>query len=366
MKSRASTGTAATAGLGECSLLQSLFCEEPVSIREVPSVHLRRAGYVAMLAILFYGLARPAAAADIWLSAIDPVVQREQKHNDAPKDYMDLFRPDAPWTTAASGLKAFKISTQFGLRSTDDELSTLVNDLQRRHIGLAIELGILVGTDRCGTTVEGYAAPHAVEVLARRIKKFGGRIDYVAMDEPVWMGHVAKGVTHPEIRGAVRCQDSVADLVEQIAPKVAILREIFPNIQVGDIDPINASTPSEIDDLAQFADLFLKKTTVPLAFVHADISWDTHWQPLLEALAEHMHKRGIRLGVICNGDPTDVQNEEWVSKALQRCRTIAADPKIKADDFIVQSWHPVQTKMLPETDPGALTFAAKQAETMFH
>jgi hypothetical protein len=337
-----------------------------MSIQKGPNLHLRRAGYMAMLAVLFSGLARPVGAADIWLSAIDPVVQKEQKHSDTPSDYMDLFRPNAPWATAASGLKAFKISTQFGLRSTDDQLRTLINDLQRRHIGLAIELAILVGTDRCGTTVEGYASPNAVEVLAKRIKKFGAQINYVAMDEPVWMGHAAKGVTHPEIRGAVRCEDSVSDLVEQIAPKVAILRELFPNIQIGDIDPVHGRYPSQIDDLPMFADLFRKETGVPLSFVHADISWDTNWQPLLEALAERLHRRGIRLGVICNGNPTERRDEAWISQALQHCRTIAADPKIKADEFIVQSWNPAPTKMLPETDPGALTFAAKQAEAMPH
>lgn len=317
-----------------------------------------------LLASLFNGLAQPAAAGDVWLSAIDPVVQKEQKHNDTPKDYMDLFRPDAPWARAASGLRAFKISTQFGLRSTDDQLRTLIDGLKRRHIALAVELAMLVGTERCGITVEGYASPNGVETLARRINKFGGEIDYVAMDEPVWMGHVAKGVTHPEIRGAVRCEDSVADLVDQIVPKVAILREIFPNVQIGDIDPVHGRYPSEIDDLTTFADLFRNKTNIPLSFVHADISWDSNWQPLLRELAERMHSRGISVGVICNGDAKELRNEAWIAQALQRCQTIAADPNIRPDQLIVQSWYPAPTKMLPETEPGALTFEARQVEAI--
>jgi hypothetical protein len=44
--------------------------------------------------------------------------------------------------------------------------------------------------------------------------------------------------------------------------------------------------------------------------------------------------------------------EAWVSQALQRCHAVAADPKAKPDDFVVQSWQPLPTKMLPETDPG--------------
>jgi hypothetical protein len=59
-------------------------------------------------------------------------------------------------------------------------------------------------------------------------------------------------------------------------------------------------------------------------------------------------------------------NEAWVSQAPQRCRSVAADPNIKPDELIVQSWHPAPTKMLPETDPGALTFAVRQVEALPH
>jgi hypothetical protein len=315
--------------------------------------------------------AADARAHEVWMASVEPAARGAMQTLQARSDYMDLFRPDAPWATAASGLKVFKVSGAFGLHSTDENMQTLINDLKRRHIALAIEFGVLVGGDRCGRTVEGYAAPTAVETLAKRIKKFGGQIDYIAMDEPVWFGHAAKGAplkggSRAGIPGGHFCEDPIADLVDQIAPKIEILRQAFPNIQVGDIDPISARWPSEAEDLAQFADLYRKKTNVPLAFVHADVSWQTNWKPLLEGLAEQMHKRGIRLGVICDGDPAAQTNEEWVSTAVEHCKTIAADPKIKPDDFIVQTWQPLPSKMLPETDPGALTFALKQVEAMLH
>jgi len=344
-----------------------------MSICTVPSVYLRIAGYVLVIAAFFTGLERPVAAADIWMGSIEPAKRsqmQEQEGLRGPSDYMDLFRPDAPWASAASGLKALKISTAFGLQSTDDDFQRMIDELKRRHIALAVELGVLVGSDRCGRTFEGYRAPNTVEALAKRVKKFGGQLDYVAMDEPVWQGHTAKGGgrSGPRvgIAGAVRCQDPVSDLVDQIAPKVAVLREIFPNVQAGQIDVINGTSPQQIEDMVLFADLYHKKTNMPLAFVHADISWQTNWQPLLEKLAGNLHERGIRIGVVCNGDRADQRNEEWVNKALQRCQTIAADSKVKADDFLVQSWHPLPTRMRPETDPGALTFAVKQAETILH
>jgi hypothetical protein len=342
-----------------------------MTIRKVPSVCSRFVGYVAMLVALSYGLARPVAAAEIWMASVEPAARGAMQTLQARSDYMDLFRPDAPWATAASGLKVFKVSGAFGLHSTDENMQTLINDLKRRHIALAIEFGVLVGGDRCGRTVEGYAAPTAVDTLVKRIKKFGGQIDYIAMDEPVWFGHAAKGApvkggSRAGIVGGHFCEDPIADLVDQIAPKIEILRQAFPNIQVGEIDPVSAKWPSEVDDMAQFADLYRKKTGVPLAFVHTDVSWETNWKPLLEGVAEQAHKRGIRLGVICDGDSTARTNEEWVSSALQHCKAIAADPKVKPDDFIVQTWQALPNKMLPETDPGAMTFAVKQAETMLH
>jgi hypothetical protein len=44
----------------------------------------------------------------IWLSGVAPVVQL-RKRTQTPADYMDLFRSDARWTRAASGLKVFEI-----------------------------------------------------------------------------------------------------------------------------------------------------------------------------------------------------------------------------------------------------------------
>jgi hypothetical protein len=320
------------------------------------------------LCAMSYGQAVQSGTIAIWLSGVDPAVQL-RKHTQTPADYMDLFRPDAPWAKAASGLTAFKIGGEFGLRSTDDQLRTVIDDLKRRHIHLAVEIGLLVARDRCGRGVEGYAAPHGAEDLAKRIQKFGGRIDYAAMDEPVWFGHVAKGLAkNPE---AVTCQDSIPDLADQIAPKVAALREIFPNIEIGDIEAVTGKNPSEIDEVASFAELFQKKTGRPLAFMHADIAWNTNWSPPLGDLADRMHRRGVRFGVICGGGsegngPAARTNEQWVRTAIQRCQALAANPGIRPDDLIVQSWEPLPTKMLPETDPGSLTYEVNGVSRRSH
>jgi hypothetical protein len=119
---------------------------------------------VSTLALIVFTLASTSAFAqnakpkthDYWLARVDPVVQADRKVAD-PADYMDLFRPDMPWSSAAQ-LKGFKISTQMVFRGTDEQLKAIIDGLKARHIGMSIELGLLVWSDTppsCGEGSEG-------------------------------------------------------------------------------------------------------------------------------------------------------------------------------------------------------------------
>jgi hypothetical protein len=124
--------------------------------------------------------------------------------------------------------------------------------------------------------------------------------------------------------------------------------------------------PQSIADTIAFVDLLRQKTGGAPTFVHADIAWNTSWSPLLENLATQLHARRMRVGIICDGDANAGGDAAWVAQALQRCRAIAANGKVKPDDYIVQSREPLPTKMLPETHPGTLTYEAKQALALLH
>jgi hypothetical protein len=312
--------------------------------------------------VLPFGAIDHLTAAEFWLSGVDPVVQRD-RHVDNPADYMQLFQPDAPWATAAAGLQAFKISTQMSLRGTDDELKTIIDGLKARHIGLAIEIGLLAYSDRCGRGTEGYGAPLAVEAAAKRIVKMGGQLDYVAMDEPVTWGHEKVG---RNAQGYEWCHDSVSELVDQAAPKIALLQRYFPNIQIGEIDAVNPRCcPSLAGDILEFTDQLKQTLHLKLAFVHADVAWDTNWRPMLQQLAQGLRTRGIPLGVVCDGDATLPSDEASNSQALARCTEVTRDPKTKPDVYVVQTWLPRPTRMLPENQPGTLTNLLKQAEAAF-
>lgn len=318
------------------------------------------------LALGLSAAATPSLAADVWLTGVDPETQKA-RHVGEPADYMDLFKPGAPWERAASGLAAFKFGTRFVLQSNDAELKTVIDDLKRRHIAFAVELGVLEsgGPGTCGFGVEGYGRRDTVERVAKRVKVLGGRIDYVAMDEPVWFGHVVDKLAKTTGRG---CQYSVAQVADMAAAKIAVLRRYFPDIKIGDIEPISARPPGgpqSIEDILTFENLLRQKTGDAPVFVHTDLAWASPgWQPLLQTLATRVHATGVRFGIICDGDVTAGSNEAWVTQALQRCRQVAANPRTRPDDLLAQTWEPLPTRMLPESDPGALTFEAMHLETM--
>jgi hypothetical protein len=314
--------------------------------------------------------AQAGPAAQIWLAGEDPVVQAD-KHKSQAADYMDLFKHDSPWRQTMSRLTALKVSSQFILRGSDEQLKAVFAGLKERHIGLAIEFGVVdpsainPGPGDCGFHVEGYSLSGSTENIARRIKTLGGRLDYAAMDEPVWFGHFAGQLSG----GRKGCQYSLAELADQAAKRIDVFRQYFPDIQVGDIEPINAKTggPQSIEAFAQFEQLLRQKTGTAPAFVHADIGWAIPgWQGLMRTLAARSRAQSVPLGVICDGDANAGGNEAWVRQALERCQSVAADPSIVPDVFIAQSWEPLPTKMLPETDPGALTFEAARLSELAH
>ena len=307
--------------------------------------------------------------AQYWLGGEDPVVQKDKKKAD-PADYMDLFRSDAPWSASAGKVKGFKISTQLVLRGTDDQLKTVIEGLKARHIGLSIELGLLTYSDAppsCGRGAEGYSRMppdgqlYGAERVAKRLTELGGRLDFVELDEPVTWGYSRTGQTR---QGYPYCHQSIDALVDQMAPQVAILKRYFPSIQFGLVDSVNGRWPDIPQGILALTDAMNSRLQTPITFVHTDVAWDSNWMPGLRILAEGLRRRGIRFGVICDGDVKAASDKEWANQALQRCRSVNSDPLTRLDDFLVQSWSERPTRMLPDSMPGTSTWILREVESI--
>ena len=331
------------------------------SIRSMCSVLL-----VLLLVLASQRIASGAmkGAPDYWLSGVDPVVQKDTNKSH-PADYMDLFRPDTPWSSAAL-LKGFKISTQMAFRGTDEQLKAIIDGLKARHIAMSIELGLLVYTDAppsCGRGSEGIGREPgpAAERVAKRVTALGGKLDYIELDEPVTWGYSRTGLTRA---GYPFCHKPIDALVDEIAPQVAVLRQYFPNIQFGLVDSVNGRWPDLPQGILSFVDTMERKLHIKIAFVHTDVAWDSDWKPGLQILAQGLRERGVRFGIICDGGLKLPSDEAWANQAVGRCNDVNRDPKTKLDDFMVQSWDSRPTRMLPETMPGTSTWILKQVEAL--
>jgi hypothetical protein len=296
-------------------------------------------------AIIFGTLLHVACASQVWLSPVDPI---SQPSNPAAKHYMDLFRPKAQWDRAANEIQVVKVSTQFLHTAPEDDLNSVIKELKRRKIGLAMEGFMLTATVRCGNGgVESYASPSTIMDIIERLTRLGGSLQYVAMDERVHSGHYAVG--------PIYCHDSVEALAAQMAPNVKALKSSFPGITFGDIEPLNSHTLGRIDTMLDFARAFRQATGEPISFIHADIIWADTWLPQLIEWQRKANAAGIGLGIIIDGDNQDKDDLAWAGKAIKRYGAIMSGLRRSPDQIVFQSWMSHPLWVVPDNEPGTLT-----------
>lgn len=83
-----------------------------------------------------------ASLPEIWLAGTSPFV-RQKMFQESECDFFDLFRPNAPWSKTAQHIKVFMINGGVILHESDDQVKALFADLRRRHIALAMAMGLL-------------------------------------------------------------------------------------------------------------------------------------------------------------------------------------------------------------------------------
>ena len=301
----------------------------------------------------------------IWFGTIDTITGRDM-HRPDPLAYMNFFQPDAPWKQSAARLQVFTFSTQFLLSSTDEQLTTVFNDLRRRNIAIGVEMGASQREEGCGGG-EGYLPLKVVDIVGKRLTRHGFKLDYMSMDEPIWFAHE---VSWGKQLGQRPCHYPLPKLVTQVALTVNHMRQYFPDLKVGDIEVVadyadrNMDWHQVIGDYAEFARLFERATGTKLAYFHCDIAWRTNWRPDIAPLASEFHQQGIRFGAIIGGTPLDTTDQAFVNTGLARLRELQSNPATRLDDIVVDSWQPRPSKFLPETEPGTMTNLLLRSEAV--
>jgi hypothetical protein len=274
---------------------------------------------------------------------------------------MRLFEPGAPWNHAAEGVKVFELYKKFVEQSDDEDLSRVLGDLSRRRIALAMQGTPLVVSKRCGRAVEGYGPPHDMKEAAARVKRLGGVIDYIALDEPLYYGHVFNGRPkfNYETLAPTPCHSSIAELARETAAKVAEVRQVFPGVKVGDIEPVGVfaySTDQLRAELSEWLTAYQAATSSKFAFVDIDIAWLLPaWQAQFEIVVDVVRKAGIPLGVIFNGTRADASDPAWLASARAHIQLIESRLGGPPPRAIFQTWTDHPRRMLPETEPDTFT-----------
>ena len=291
---------------------------------------------------LAFSLPSTAMSAEVWLAG-DPIIQQQAGQS---YDYQGMFNPSAPWRAASLVVRIFKVSTQWILTASDSALTQMFTDLKRRGIGLAIEALMIPQTSSCGSGVEGYSAPGTMKLVADRVKRLGGDLQAIAMDEPLTFGHLYTGPN--------ACQTSITDLANAIAVNAAAVRTVFPAVRIGDIEELGANTP--LDQVVQFASAYQTATNSKLDFIHIDTDWAVpSWLTNLQSFINAVRGTGIKVGIIYDGN--DAQTDlGWTQQTEQRFTIIEANEAMTPDEAVIQTWQLHPTHMLPETQPGTMTY----------
>jgi hypothetical protein len=261
-------------------------------------------------------------------------------------DYLDLFTVNAPWSKAAARIAVFEFPAQVVLGVVDDaSVRNMFADLKRRHIALAMDWGPLTPVGTCGVAingVEGFSGGEALH-LAQRIHDLGGDLHYIAFDEPAGGAMLNPG-----------CDLTPQQTAQNAAQTVAVVRSIFPDVVVGDIEGLPSPTADRaLSAYQQWFDAWQAVTGTPFAFFHFDLDWSTDWKSMSVALARALRARHIPVGQIYIGDGTT--DADWVALAKKRVNDFENSGNAAPDQIDFQSWEPYPKHLLPETDPTTFT-----------
>jgi hypothetical protein len=304
------------------------------------------------------GLAWPMAgrAADpvrpeTWLVPMPPLTAPGDPRSGAT-DYFDMFKPGAPWDYVAKRIKVFEIYRDRELLMSDDQLRLLLHGLADRHIALGMETNALMATSTCAPGV-GKAGPITAEV--ERLKRLGGDLRFIAMNEPLISGHAMTGPRD--------CHASIAAVAADVANFLKPLMAVFPELQVGDIEPIGdipaaahaADMQNWPQQVGQWMAAYKAATGRPLAFLHSDVVWDRDWQGDLRQMAQISHAAGVPFGVLYHGDLTEMSDAALAANTARYVTEVERTLGIHLDHAVFQSWYNWPRRALPDTDLTTMT-----------
>ena len=270
---------------------------------------------------------------------------------DGSVDWSNLWIEGADWDELAGQLDLFKLYGGWSFaESSTPEVDRIRRTLDGYGLGLAVETSPLFPADGCGIDdqgfgLEGFAGEQARDTM-ENIRKGGGTVDLITLDEPWYYAHLYDGP------GA--CNWDPDRIAAGVRDFIAVVRQSFPNVLVGDIEP----TPSPVSaaGLGEWIDAWTRVVGEPPAFLHLDVDVGrANWIDLVADIGTEAHARDVPFGVIGIGDPFAGSDLEWLQAGGARLSRLRFLEGVEPDHLIFQSWHDRPDRALPESDPTTYT-----------
>jgi hypothetical protein len=328
---------------------------------ETKNRHVFFRSTISTFFLLFSAALGSLSATEIWI-APQASVPPSPLHRAV--DFLDMFDANAPWGNAARAVTVFKLYGSYLEHAPQDQVDKIVKDLNRRHIAIAVEAGVMNSPEgiepTCGgPAVEGYSTTARAKLISKRIKSAGGSIAYIAMDEPLWFGRYYKGRPGKQ----PGCRLSVDQVIDLAMPVLQAYREAFPTVRIGDVEPSGvAYQPEWQNDLRQWLRGLRDRLGSSISFMQLDVPFAAGPQQVTAALRFYNQLDALRaeslvgkIGIIYNGTSKDRTDKEWIDSAKSHIRLFEHDYRIHPQQAVIQSWTLRPTHALPETNPESLT-----------
>lgn len=301
---------------------------------------------VLLALVVWMGMVAVGWSADlVWLCPAEPTKSFSGSIY-ASTDYYNLFTStySSQWSQARAKVNIFKVYLGFIQRSSDAQLQVMISYLSANKIKLALEWAPLVSDTY---TLEGFCRPGQADSLCQRIQRLGGTIDYITLDEPLYFGHYyASGP-----------QWSVLQVATQAAASLNVIKSYFPNVIIGDIEPIDAMPSTTwYSTMQQWLAAYQTVMGTPLAFIHVDNMWGNSWTTNISSLSGMLTGSNTSLGVIFNTLESTTTSSQWMLSAEVNIQRYNASGIVKPTHIVFQNWLPYPSTVMPESSTTAYTY----------
>jgi hypothetical protein len=264
--------------------------------------------------------------------------------------FRELFEQPDAWAQTRSlvgslGYADHVLNRQF----TDEELGAWLPRLEEWGLKLELEVGVVKEWGPTGEKTFNAESP-----LWDRFQRLGGKVHAIAMDEPLCC-----------VRNNLKLSDEYA--VEQTADFIARVRERYPEVRVGDIEPCPfLSNTDVIAWLEALQDRLAARQVRGLDFFRLDVDWlhyvrgNGAW-PDIKALEDYCRSQGIAFSLIywAADYPALAQraladDATWYVSVMRQgydYANVGGAP----DQFVIESWIGAPSHSVPETGEFSFT-----------